>query len=433
MASFRLFRLKQTTPTTWLAAENKGRPSTAQFMNNSGQLRDVGAEAHYLFADEHHALRQSIRSWVGRAITPHIDEWEQQGNFPRSVFAELGDRGFLGLQYPEQYGGQGGDLVSAIILCEELSYVGAESVSMAVAVHTGMAVPPILRFGTESQRQRYLPGLISGHLVAALAISEPDAGSDVTAILTRATRYAASGGWILNGRKTFITNGDTADLVLVMARTADDGPAHARFSIFLVDASAPGFIRGRRLVKIGRLASDTSELVFEDLHLPADALVGEPGKGFQHLMWELDVERLFSAATSVALAYRALTIAVDYCHRRIQFGKPIADFQALRHHLADLASQLAAARELVYFSVWRFMREAGPVAEVAMAKLVAADVLNRTADYALQVHGGWGYIADYPISRIWKDARLKRISAGTDEIMREIIAKNLMGRPSRHT
>jgi alkylation response protein AidB-like acyl-CoA dehydrogenase len=382
---------------------------------------------HYLFTADHGALRESIRAWALRNVRPHIDVWEKAGEYPRQIFRELGRLGFLGLQYPEEYGGQGGDFISALILCEELSRCGAESVGMSVAVHTGMAVPPLLKFGSDEQKRRYLPGLVSGELMAALAISEPNAGSDVAGIETRARRDGA--GWVLDGQKTFITNGERADLVLLIARTDGGDAGHGAFSLFLVDASAPGFKRGRRLEKIGRHASDTAELVFEGMRLPEDALLGEPGRGFYHIMWELDAERILSAATSVALGYHALELGLTYARGRQQFGSPLSDFQAIRHEFATLAAQLAAARELVYFAAYRFVRGDSPIPEVAMGKLFAADILNRIADYSLQVHGGYGYMAEYEIGRVWKDARVKRISAGTDEVQREIISRDLLGRP----
>jgi alkylation response protein AidB-like acyl-CoA dehydrogenase len=384
---------------------------------------------HYLFTTEHQMLRESIRGWVEQRIEPNIDRWEQERAFPRELFEELGELGFLGLQYPEEYGGQGGDFAANLILCEELSRVGAESVCMSVAVHTGMATPPILKYGTEEQRRRYLPGLIAGEKIAALGISEPDAGSDVAGIKTTARRTNGA-GWILEGGKTFITNGGRADVLLVIARTASEGQSRRAFSLFLVDASLPGFSRGRQLEKLGRHASDTCELRFDSILLAPDALLGEEGRGFHQLMWELDAERLVAAATSVALGFHALRLAVDYVKQRHQFGKPLADFQALRHNLATKQARLTAARELVYTTARRFQSGEERLPEVAMAKLLAAEALNEAADYALQLHGGYGYMVDYPISRVWLDARVKRITAGTDEIQREIIARHLLGRPS---
>jgi alkylation response protein AidB-like acyl-CoA dehydrogenase len=384
---------------------------------------------HHLFTAEHELLRESVRGWVRQHVAPFVDEWEQLGEFPRDLLERMGEQGFLGVQYPEEYGGQGGDFAANLVVCEELSRIGAESVCMSVAVHTAMATPPILEYGTAEQRRRYLPDLLAGRKIAALGISEPDAGSDVAGIRTRARR-ADDGGWILDGGKTFITNGGRADVVLVIARTRSGSDEHRAFSLFLVDASLRGFSRGRRLEKIGRHASDTCELSFESVHLPADALLGEQGRGFQQVMWELDAERIVSAATSVSLGFHALELAIDYAKERNVFGRPIADFQAIRHNLADLWARLTAARELVYSTARRFQSGEQRLAEIAMAKLLAAQGLSDAADYAVQVHGGYGYMREYPISRVWLDARAKRITAGTDEIQRELIARRLLGRPT---
>jgi alkylation response protein AidB-like acyl-CoA dehydrogenase len=388
--------------------------------------RSTHASPHYFFTDEHDMLREAVSGWARERLLPHIDEWEKAKEFPREIFTELGELGYLGAQYPEEYGGQGSDFASSLVICEELSRVGAESVSMAVAVHTSMATPPILKFGTEEQRMRYLPDLLSGRKIAALGISEPDAGSDVAGIRTRAVR-APDGGWILNGNKTFITNGMRADVIVVIARTDAEGADKPSFSTFLVDTDLPGFVRGKRLEKIGRHASDTAELAFQDLHLPADALLGVEGEGFKQIMWELDAERLASAAAAVALGFYAFELAVDYIKNRRQFGHPISDFQALRHNLATRVAHLTAARELVHTTARRFQNGEERMTEVAMAKLCATEAMCEMADYALQVHGGYGYMAEYPIGRVWIDARVKRISAGSDEVQREIIAKRLIG------
>lgn len=390
--------------------------------------RDTGSSApHYLFSAEHEHLREGIRDWAQRRIAPHIDTWERERDFPREIFEELGELGHLGLQYPVEYGGQGGDFAANIILCEELSRVGAESISTSVGVHTAMATSPILKFGNELQRNRFLPDLLLGRKIAALAITEPGGGSDVAGIRTRVQRLP-DGGWQLDGSKTFITNGAKADVILTIARmpeTADDAGA---FSLFLVEGDSAGLVRGERLEKIGRHASDTCELTFDGVRLPEDALLGVPGRGFPQLMWELDAERLVSATSCVALGYHALDLALEYIRSRRQFGKAIADFQAVRHRLATLTAQLAAARELSYYAAWRFQQGEGRLVEVSMAKLVATQALGDMADYALQLHGGYGFMSEYPIGRVWIDARARRITAGTDEIQREIIARRIIGR-----
>jgi alkylation response protein AidB-like acyl-CoA dehydrogenase len=384
---------------------------------------------HYLFTEEHDMLREAVAAWARERVQPHIDEWEREKEFPREIFEELGALGYLGAQYPEEYGGQGGDFAANIVLVEELSRIGAESVSMAVGVHTAMATPPILKFGTPEQRRHYLPDLLAGRKIAALGISEPEAGSDVASIRTRATR--TDDGWVLQGSKTFITNGLRADVVILVARTSPEDAEKPSFSLFLVDTSLPGFVRGRKLEKIGRHASDTAQLNLDGVRVPADALLGEEGAGFRQIMWELDAERIVSAATSVALGFHAFDLAVEYVKTRRQFGRPIGDFQAIRHELATRVANLAAARELVHTTARRFQLGEERMTEIAMAKLVAANALAEMADYALQVHGGYGYMAEYPIGRVWIDARLKRIGAGTDEIQREIIARHLIGKTER--
>jgi alkylation response protein AidB-like acyl-CoA dehydrogenase len=384
-------------------------------------------QTHYLFTADHEWLRESVRAWVERNVAPYIDEWERAEEFPLWLFPQMGDQGYLGVQYPEEYGGQGGDFAANLVVCEELSRVGAEAVGMAVSVHTAMATPPILEYGTEEQRQRYLPDLLGGRKIAALGISEPDAGSDVAGMRTHA-KPTPDGGWCLQGGKTFITNGDRADVVLVIARTPSDSEAGKSFSLFLVDTESPGFSRSQRLEKIGRHASGTCELRFDSVMLGPDALLGKLGRGFQQIMWELDAERLVSAATSVALGFHALDLAIAYVKDRKQFGKRIADFQAIRHNIADLWARLTAARELVYTTARRFQLGELRLPEIAMAKLFAAQTLTDATDYALQVHGGYGYMREYPISRVWIDARVKRITAGTDEIQRELIARHVIGR-----
>ena len=389
-------------------------------------IRNSTQVEHYLFTPEHEALRVTIRDWATARVKPFIDEWEREREFPRAIFEELGELGYLGAQYPEEYGGQGSDFAANLVLCEELSRVGAESVSTAVAVHTAMATPLILKFGNDAQRRRYLPDLLAGKKIAALGISESDAGSDVAALRTRAERDAE--GWIIDGSKTFITNGARADVLLLIARTDFPASAERSFSLFLVDTHLPGFSHGRNLEKIGRHASDTAELRLEGLRVPAEALLGEEGRGFQQIMWELDAERIVSGATSVALGYYALELAVEYIQTREQFGKRIADFQAVRHNLATLTARLAAARELVHTTARRFQEGEQRIPEVAMAKLIAAEALGDMADYALQLHGGYGFMAEYPVGRVWIDARVKRITAGTDEVQRELIARHLLGR-----
>jgi alkylation response protein AidB-like acyl-CoA dehydrogenase len=385
------------------------------------------ASSHYLFNEDHDQLRESIARWVQRRVVPHIEEWDRQASLPDEIYEEMGELGFLGLQYPEEYGGQGGDFAANLVLCEELSHVGAEALGSSVGVHTAVAVAPLAQFGTEAQKQKWLPEFLSGRTVCAIAITEPDGGSDVAGMRSVARR--TDDGWVLNGSKTFITNGTRAGVIFVIARTSEKEAEKRSFSLFLVEGDRPGVSRGPALEKIGRHASDTCELFFDSVELPPEALLGEEGRGFHQIMWELDGERIVSAATSVALGYHALGLARDYVKERRQFGHSISDFQAIRHNLATHAASLAAARELTHATAWRFQEGSVPAEEISMAKLVAATVLGEVADYALQVHGGYGYMKEQSIGRVWIDARAKRITAGTDEIQREIIARHLLGRP----
>jgi len=373
------------------------------------------------FTEEHEVLRRHIRRFVEAELAPHADEWEASGGFPSEVFRRLGELGLLGLRLPEEYGGQGGDFFASIVLAEELSRSRASGLPTAVAVHTEMAMPPILQFGTEEQKRRWLVPGVRGEKIYALAMTEPNAGSDLAAIETRAERR--DDGWVLNGSKVYITNGCRADMVVTAARTAPD--KWAGITLFLVEKGSPGFTVTKRLDKVGLWSSDTAELVFEDCRVPEDAVLGQVNHGFYHLMWELQAERLIGAAGAVAAGERALELALKYVSERSAFGRPIGKFQAIRHRLADMATELEAARQLVYTTAWRLQHGESVLKEVSMCKLFAAQVAFRVADEALQMHGGAGYINEYLVSRVWRDSRALRIAAGTDEIMREIIARQL--------
>jgi alkylation response protein AidB-like acyl-CoA dehydrogenase len=375
---------------------------------------------HPLFTDEHDDLRSEIRRFVESELQPHAADWEREGYFADWVFKRMGDLGLLGLRYPTEYGGQGGDWGHAIVLAEEMHRVGSAGVGMAVAVQTEMAAPPILRFGTEAQKQRYLVPAIRGEKVACLGITEPNAGSDVANIETTARREGPD--WLLNGRKTFITNGKRADFCLLVART--DKPAgYEGFSLFLVDANLPGFQVSRTLDKLGMRSSDTAELVLDDVRVPADALLGEEGKGFPQIMWELQGERVIGAAGSIAGAWAAFERTLEYAKERRAFGRPIGRFQVLRHAFAEIATELEAARQLLYDVTMAWERGEYPVAEIAMAKLYAGLVVNRVMNRCLQIHGGHGYASGSWVERAWRDSRLLRIGAGTDEVMREVVSR----------
>lgn len=376
---------------------------------------------HFIFDETHDTLRAEIRRYVERELAPHADAWEEAEYFPDSVFWEMGRLGYLGLRYPEEYGGSGLDYYSAIVLAEEMSRAGNGGIGMAVAVHSEMATPPILKFGTDEQKQRFLVPAVQGRRIAALAITEPGAGSDVSGIRTRAV--PDGGDWVINGSKTYITNGIRADFYLVVTRTGDD--QWGGLTLFLVEKGTPGFSVGRKLKKLGMHSSDTAELFFENVRVPDANRVGDLGQGFYNIMWELQGERLIGAAAAVAGAERALEMAMAYADQREAFGRKIGRFQVIRHKLAQMATEIEAARALTYTCAWRWQNGEYPVKEISMAKLFASEVACRVADEALQIHGGAGYMLEYPVQRAWRDSRLLRIGAGTDEIMREIIAKQM--------
>jgi acyl-CoA dehydrogenase len=371
------------------------------------------------FSAEHEQLRRTVRRFVETEITPHVATWEAQGAIPRQIFRRMGEQGLLGLRVPRAYGGAGGDYFAAVVLVEELARCGAGSLPMAVAVQSEMVAPLIVRFGTEHQKRRYLIPAVRGEKIGALAITEPDAGSDVAGLRTTATREAA--GYRITGSKMFITNGVAADFVLVVARTAP-GAGHRGLSLFLVDRGTPGFHVARKLDKLGMRASDTAELVFEDCLVPAEALLGEEHHGFFHLMWELQGERLIAAVGAAAVAQLALDVAMARIAQRSQAGGSASPSQVGRHRLADMAAHVAAVRQFVYATAGRCNGGEYPVAEVSMAKLAAARLACRVLDDVLQILGQDGY-TDPAVERLWRDARLYRIGAGTDEIMLEIIAK----------
>ena len=377
------------------------------------------------FTAEHDALRETVRDFVAKELRPHADEWEAEEWFPNSVFQRMGELGLLGLRYPEQYGGQGGDYFSALVLAEEMARCGSGGVGMAVSVHTEMATPPILKFGTEEQKQRYLVPAIKGEKIAALGITEPDAGSDVAGLRTRGVKV--DGGWRISGSKLYITNGVRCDFILLVVRTGEQADGARGITLFLVDKETPGFTVSRKLKKLGMFSSDTAELSFDDVFVPDDAVLGEVGQGFYNLMWELQGERLIGSAGTIAGAEVAFEQTLNWCKEREAFGRPIGKFQVNRHKLVDMYTEISIAKEYVYAIAERWNREEYPVAEISMAKLFVGLVTSRVADACLQLHGGFGYMQEAWVSRYFRDSRLIRIGGGTDEVMKEIIAKTALG------
>jgi alkylation response protein AidB-like acyl-CoA dehydrogenase len=378
------------------------------------------------FTEEHEALRSAVRRFVEEELAPNADDWEREGYFADWVFPRMGELGLLGLTVPEEYGGAAGDYWATVVLAEELPRCGGGSIPMAVGVQTDMATPPILKFGTEEQKQAYLAPAVRGEKVAAIGITEPDAGSDVRAIRTRARRDGDD--WVVNGAKIYITNGVRADFVTMVVRTADPEPNDpwGGISLMLIDTDLPGFEVASKLDKVGMRASDTALLHLTDVRVPGDALLGVENEGFKQIMWELQGERLIAAIGSVAGAQLTFERSLAYANEREAFGRPIGRFQVQKHRLVDMATQIEAVRQLVYDCCDAWNRGVYATTEIAMCKLAAAQLSFQVADEALQLHGGYGYSREFAIERSWRDARLNRIGGGTDEVQREIISK-LMG------
>ena len=379
----------------------------------------------YSFTPEHEMFRDLVRRFVQDEITPHVDDWEDRGKIPRELFRRMGELGLLGIEYPTQYGGAEADFWMTVVLTEELARCRSGGVAFSVIVHTDMSSPWLGRVGSDEQKKRYLSDITSGRKVCALAITEPGAGSDMVSLETRAERDGDD--WIINGAKTYITNGVYGDLYFVAARTRDTGRKHQRLSQFLVEGGTPGLKVSRKLSKTGMWASDTAELVFENVRVPHANLLGEEGKGFYQLASGLQRERLLSAVLSVSAASQAVDDTLEFLKNREAFDKPLAEFQALRHRIADMATQVEAARRLTYAAVEAFASGGDCVTEVSMAKLFSTEMANRVAYEAVQMHGGLGYMRELPVERFARDYRLWTIAAGSSEMMREIIAKRLLG------
>jgi alkylation response protein AidB-like acyl-CoA dehydrogenase len=378
---------------------------------------------HFIFTEDHEQLRESIRRFVVKELQPHADEWEET-TFPDWVFDRMGELGFLGLDKPEEYGGQGGDYYTSLVLAEELVHAHCGGLGMGIAVQTDMAMPPILAFGTEEQKREWAAPAIAGKRILSIGISEPDAGSDVSGIKTRAVRDGEE--YVINGSKTFITNGHRCHGIVLVTKTEPDPspPTHDGFTLFIVPMDLPGVIREKKLEKLGMHASDTALLAFQDVRVPASAVLGQVGKGFYHIMWELQGERLIGAAGSVAGAQHVFDRTLKYAQERRAFGRAIGHFQVIRHKFAEMATKIETARQMVYSTAWRFQNGEYPVREITMAKLYSARIAVEVADECIQIHGGNGYMKEYGIERVWRDLRVNRIGAGTDEIMLDVIGRS---------
>jgi acyl-CoA dehydrogenase len=373
-----------------------------------------------LFTPEHEALRASVRAFLDREVVPNIEEWERAGDFPRALYERFGELGFLGLKYPEEVGGSGPDVLADVVVVEELARIGSGGVAAGIGGHKDLGSYYVYRFGNDEQHKRWLVPSITGELIGALAVTEPDAGSDVASLRTAARREGDH--FVVNGSKMFITNGSKADYVVTAVRTGGEG--YKGVSLLVIERGTPGF-EARRIETVGWRTSHTAELSFVDCRVPAENLLGEENQGFIHIMQNFQWERIAMALGAVSAGQHTLENAIAYAQERHAFGRPIARFQVWKHRFADLQTELAAARALTYHALRKMMAGEDALREVSMAKAMACEVDWKVADEAVQVHGGYGYMMEFAAQRAWRDSRLGPIGGGTTEIMREIITKTL--------
>ncbi|MGY1772172.1 acyl-CoA dehydrogenase family protein [Blastococcus sp. SYSU D00813] len=375
-----------------------------------------------LYEADHEDFRATVRAWAEKTVAPFHAQWEAQGIVPREVWTSGGEQGLLGMDLDEEHGGGGvRDYRYNAVVDEELARVGASGVGFTL--HNDVVGPYLRDLATDEQKRRWLPGFCSGELVTAIAMTEPGTGSDLQAITTSARRDGTD--WVLSGAKTFITNGINADLVVVVARTDPDAPGSRGTSLLVVERGMPGFTRGRNLEKVGLKAQDTAELFFDEVRVPAENLLGTENRGFAHLMDNLPQERLSIAVTAVASAETVLAQTLDYVRERTAFGRPVGSFQHSRFVLAELHTETTIARTFVDECVRRLNAGELSAVDASMAKYWTSELQNKVADRCLQLHGGYGYMDEYPVSKAWRDARVQSIYGGTNEIMREIIGRSL--------
>ncbi|GAA0683141.1 acyl-CoA dehydrogenase family protein [Kitasatospora atroaurantiaca] len=379
-----------------------------------------------VFNEDHEAFRETIRDFIAKEVVPVYEQWEQAGHAPRDFYYKLGELGIFGIEVPEEYGGagQGGFKYQAVI-AEELMRAGVSFGGSGV--HTGLCLPYLMEYATEEQKKRWLPGFVSGEIMTAIAMTEPGTGSDLAGMTTSARLSDDGTHWILNGAKTFITGGVLADLVLVVCRTSPATPEDRRrgLSILCVDTKSPGYTVGRKLEKIGLRSSDTAELSFTDVRVPVEDMLGEEGKAFSYLTHNLVQERLGIAVGATAAARAAVDFAVAYVKDRKVFGKAVADFQNTKFVLAECAAEVEACQAFTDRALDLFEEGHLTVADAAAAKLFTTETAGRVIDKCLQLHGGYGYILEYPIARLYTDNRVFRIYGGTSEVMKTVIAKSL--------
>jgi acyl-CoA dehydrogenase len=373
------------------------------------------------FDETHQMIRGTVRRFVEREIRPFVEEWEEKGEFPRSLYTKAGDAGILGIGYPEAYGGAGGDLFCKIASSEELMRCGSGGVAAGLG-SLDIAIPPILSLGTEKQKSRFVPPVLRGERIAALGITEPNAGSDVASIRTRAVKEGDA--YRVDGSKTFITSGVRAEQLTCAVRTGGEG--YGGISLLVIESSRPGYSVSQRLKKMGWWASDTAQIYFDDCKVPAENLLGDEGKGFYGIMENFQTERLQLCVMANMTALMALEESIRYAKEREAFGRPLAGFQVTRHKLADMATLVEASREFTYRIAAKMASGSCQIKEISMAKNFACMVSDRVTHDAVQIHGGCGYMREYLVERLYRDNRILSIGGGTQEIMKEIISKHLL-------
>ena len=373
------------------------------------------------YMQEHRIFRETFKKFLAKEIVPHIEEWEEAGIVPRWAWKKMGEQGFLGMSVPEAYGGPAVDFLYEVVVIEELARTNFTG--LAARLHNTVVLPYLIEYGSEEQKKRYLPGCVSGDIITAIGMTEPNTGSDLAAI--RTTAVADRDEIVLNGQKTFISNGINCDLIVLAARDPAVEDPHKAIDLYLVEAGTPGFEKGRNLKKIGWHSQDTAELFFSDCRIPRSNRLGEKGTGFRKMMEMLQQERLVVAIGAQVIAEFLLENTIAYCRERTVFGRPISRFQNSQFEFAEMATEIELGRTFIDKMIVEHMEGRDLTREVSMAKYWITDMAGRVADRCLQLHGGYGYCEEYPIARAWRDVRIMRIYAGSNEIMKVIIARTL--------
>ena len=373
------------------------------------------------FDETHRILRRTVARFVEKELKPYVEEWEEAGEFPRELYAKAAEAGVIGVGYPEEYGGGGGDIFHGVVVGEELIRCGSGGVCAGLGTHS-ISLPPILALGTEEQKKRFVPPVLAGKKIASLGVTEPSAGSDVANIRTRAVKDGDC--YVVNGQKTFISSGTRADQVTLAVRTG--GPGAHGISILVVEKGTPGFTVSKKIRKMGWWASDTAELTFEDCRVPAENLIGEENQGFYGFMHNFQTERVTLCVMANSTAQLALDYAMDYAKTREAFGRTLTGFQVTRHKLVDMAMLVDISREYTYRVAAKIGAGIDAVTEVSMAKIFATDVCDKVCNDAVQIFGGYGYMREYPVERLFRDSRILSLGGGTTEIMKEIISKRIL-------